>query len=66
MKLDKKFRFDRGHVVTHINEAGEENQIHFRPSWPPVLIHVHPQDKYGAEFCVIPKMGNNDIDTRIL
>ena len=53
-------------MVTHINETGEDHDIHFKPSWPPVIVHVHPANSYGARFPALPKLPSTYLDTRIL
>jgi len=53
-------------VVTHINETGEDHDIHFKPSWPPVIVHVHPANSYGARFPALPKLPSTYLDTRVL
>ena len=65
VKLYQTNRARQGHVIRETVD-GETKERHYKPTWPSTLIHVHPCDKYGSDFPLVPKMVHDEVDCRLL
>ena len=64
LKIQKMNKDGQRHVIRR-KVDGEWKEHHYVPSWPGCLVNVHPFDRYGASFPILPKMYDGLSDTRL-
>ena len=65
LRVQKMNKDGERHVV-RTKVDGEWKEHHYVPSWPGCLVNVHPFDRYGASFPILPKMYDGGMsDTRL-
>jgi hypothetical protein len=61
--MEIELRQSSRRVVTR-QQGNQAIRIHFEPSWPSMILVIHPVDSWGAKMPVVPKMADTQNDNR--
>jgi hypothetical protein len=64
LKLQGMNKTNKSRVI-RLKVNGEWQRRHFVPPWPTCIVNVHPYNKHGCTFPLLPKMYHSEDDIRL-